>query len=615
MVDLFLGAVQAGRPVTAYNFDSWLGSEIKEILDSEDLQMRFATAILDGVTAAGLSTLFDGRTFDIDTLYEEFRKAKNSRTYDFQSSGIYMIICHFSARNPTIYIGKTKSFVNRRNLYNGDLRALGTAAGQNKNVHLRTLKDATSWAMHPLCYLSSPTIATLAEQFFTCLFQTYCREVLDLQSVYTAAQRRQIIAQNANASTSEGQYSDGVVARQFRDLGRQMALKLLWTNSVDDLDFGCSGGTNWLSPLAESGSEKRVWTVVRGSDRDFYSTASTQIKKSSPRPGEGIHAAGTGLDFKPAGAYSTEKEENSKMISFSFDVATVRQMKLEDHRIRCYTTFEIMHEGKVHPRQFGSLFHLGGWSDWDKCRRLGVQVHWIEPDTGRYRSVYLCRKPDVHGTKPLDRAVPQSTPNYAVTSALVSFFLNEDARTGAGTSWPAWRYSFGSIRLKEVSYNFLDNEIRISLLPFGSRHISVPTLQPQTNAYWMVPGRLPARSPNVVLNYNNINRVNGYTKVGGEFRAFLFGEDRTRGKTRTKCDTCYLLQYYSGNSSNAKCIKAPAPNDEQCTMCLSLGRQCTWTSGKLLSDNQQLADNLLFPLQVRVGVETKDPGFIVRRTI
>jgi len=564
----FLDALHQARPATTFDFNSWLSPVIQTLLDNPVERQGFVDAVIAGTVNAGTGGYFAaGSQFTVDDIIQDIAPVSTSRSH---APGIYF----FSSRNfrgepnklPTAYIGKTTDMYNRFTLYRRQVTEFAAGRGDVYSVHIRHAHQAGIWDVYPICLLHNEDHQSLAEQFFTCLFQTYCPEVLRLNrgtiTHRTDSAARALVAQG---------YDDAITAQRFRDIGISMAMFLTWTNSVLHPRFGCSQGTNWSSPLAEANLERRIWVVWNGTDRKFFMHTATLVTK------DGL----SGLTLKeprnvrPASIPLTDSLRGHTVPAAAYKIPPGS---------KCWVQFEMMTNGQPHEVPFSILHNTDAWSDSPECRQLGCQVTWAEGN--QWKSGYV-QRPSYTGSPPLDPNVLASNASYRLASALSFYFRRQDPRP-----IPDWRIFFPVPKMKLMTFDHLRNEIRFTTINTPTTVVPAPTL---------VQNPLPTRAPLVKIpglaarSSARPGRVTGFTKVGGEWGTFLFQEKLSR----KMCDTCLCLQNFRGERPQREmtCKQLPPPNEARCPVCAAHNRDCTWTSTAILSDpaNAYLVDMLIYP--------------------
>jgi hypothetical protein len=269
---------------------------------------------------------------------------------------IYLIVYHFSDRLPELYDGKSiRPGIRKRS----HIDATKTPAKTKHSIHYNAAREATSFAMVPICALPTNTKwLFLAEQVVQSMLQTTARLYTSEATapIPTAADVHDI---QHSAGSFAADRKAGSILKQISD--RVFAAEL-WPGGTERPSFGSTVGLNARSALTETNIwSKTGWTVS--------------------------HTKGQGTTIRRAG-------KRVKANGTVFTIGTLLKIYLTNAQLdiigvntEIHVVFELKDNDAEHEYCYARLPDLFGTNDVAKANSWGVRVEWR--DGNMWKALYL----------------------------------------------------------------------------------------------------------------------------------------------------------------------------------------------------------------------------------
>ncbi|KAK5241820.1 hypothetical protein LTR40_008685, partial [Exophiala xenobiotica] len=460
-------------------------------LRNEEQLNSMITSIMMGMRSQVLDLLNHGGDFSIRQLMavlepvqpNDDRPAVYTRIYyDFKKSN----------RLPSQYTGKTNNLVVR------DHGHEGSKEKETHSNHYKTRRAATNYIMAPICVLEEENLRTVAEQVFTCLFETYTDAVLNFEDKSGNSQDDKI-------SDIERYYNDKEASVLLMKLARSAFAKSGWPGCKSRQSYGASDGCNWNSPITEwLKGEKIIWTklVFPENNLGIFQRTPVQVREATGEYGKHNWFY---ITMEPPGL-------NSLPSRGSFEPSLPSDVNLPPGTW-VWPVIELTLDGSPHPKSWARLPSKGPWSDWDLANSWAVRIEF-ERD-GKWQSLGLVST-NTFRSRTKETDVPGASNTYAQGVAIPRFLtqmqLDQNGR-------PDWQYDYGIARVKEQKLNWLQQTI------------TVHDVQP--------PGRI-IRTSRMKSTFDMQTEL---TMLGVNAFGAPFQSDRESIRVRQPkraCDSCYL---------------------------------------------------------------------------
>ncbi len=384
------------------------------------------TSIMAGMRPRVLDILNSGGNFSIQQLMSALEPVQSN---DDRGAVYTRIYYDFQDRKrlPSQYTGTTNNLAARDSGHEG-VKHIET----NSN-HYRTSRAANHYIMGPICLLNEEQLRTIAEQLFTCLFETYTDAVMNYQD-------RSGKSQSEKISDVDSYYNDREASLLLMQLARSAFKKADWPGCRSRQSYGAGDGCNWNSPITEwLKGERVIWTQLAFPDNNLLQLQRTpvQIRSGSRDSNDRI--------------YITIEQQGSATLASrgSFEPTVPTELKLP-LGTWVWPVIEMTKNGCPHPRSWARLPTKGPWYDWDAANSWALRIEF-QRENGNWESTELV---SAYPFRP--RTAQLSWPGafnaYAQGIARRRFF-NQAVLTHQGR--PVWMCDYGIARIKEQKMDWL----------------------------------------------------------------------------------------------------------------------------------------------------------------
>ncbi|KAK5241945.1 hypothetical protein LTR40_007991, partial [Exophiala xenobiotica] len=400
---------------------------VDKLLNEQELNAMI-NSIMAGMRQRVLDYLNrSGDNFTIEQLMSVLEPVE----WNDNRAGVYTRIYYkfkHSNRLPSQYTGKTNNLASRDSGHEGSKEV------ETHSNHYSTRRAATKYIMAPICLLNEENLRTVAEQFFTCLFETYTQKVLDFED-------RSGKSQDENIGDIERYYNDKEASVCLMKLARSAFEKSGWPGCRSRQSYGASDGCNWNSPITEwLKGERIIWTKLDMPESNIFIFQRTPVQVRS----------GSGGNRR---IYITMEQPDDASTGWSrgsFEPSIPEGVDLP-LGTWVWPVIEMTRDGTQHPRSYARLPTVGPWLDWDAANSWAVRIEFRGPKSGNWESLELV------SARPLNSRAAQVTAPGAFNSyaqgVAINRFLNQGRLSRQGR--PPWMYYYGVARLKEQKLDWL----------------------------------------------------------------------------------------------------------------------------------------------------------------
>ncbi|OAL17438.1 hypothetical protein AYO22_11661 [Fonsecaea multimorphosa] len=515
--------------------------------NSEDVS-KLAITIFQGVKRAGFGSWLDG-TYTLEHLVRNATTVQNSKyTRGIYGIGYADFERSFEGDDPKLYIGKSIRMQTRMT----DHASMCTKVW---SYHYQARNRANKKREVVLCALEDDDndLLSLAEQIFTTMFNSYHHTLVDFNAE---------LAVDPDEANMMRNYAHKEQASLISMMARSVFKKTGWTNYVGSETFKASDGLNRTVPMNEELAgqrEKAIFTkstlpghvsVYRRAPYNAFLSTSTNQKQIVLYNWAASTLSGPGGKFN---------------IAITPEVARNKFLAQIQPGTMIYPSFEISEAGP-HPMGWARLPELGPISNWNDARRLAFCVEFQLPDQ-KWTKVYI-QAGKVFDFAPGSGSGGIDASDRKTPSDLVQ---GEDKLTGALLNYVqavaiiraleqqrvpndySWMINFGIARVKEVTYSFLDQEVKIK--PKAATNAPVQ--------------KATARSM--------LSMITQLISAGAHLPNTFAGQVAagSRGAPRKRCDSCFTSVGIAAHAASVwKCVRH---SNNGCTNCFQRGIPCSWT--------------------------------------
>ena len=329
--------------------------------------------------------------------------------------GIYAILYRHPSLGPAIYVGHSRSILNRLYGHSYD------PANKGRGGYHYTIANATSERDTKRILLTElpddTNVLYLCEQLFVMLLKTYATPLLH------KVDDPIVISRN---------YVEVASCDFFTRLAKDVHQETGWQ--------GCQvEGYNWNSPISEKASgERTIWTkITKPNEVEIYRRSSLPVHED--KGSLKVSCFGTAINLQ-SGFPDLQKGVLVNIVC------------------------EIRIDGQPHSIPYARMPTIGPYEDWDKVNSLGIRAEWRTADN-KWHAIYC------QASKVGHHAGGFGPRAYVITMGIINHLQGVRYQTPE-----PWRTQMTPARVKEIGFDNLIQQITIRDIT-GHRTILTPALK------------------------------------------------------------------------------------------------------------------------------------------